>query len=90
MNKSKSFNKRVKVSNKANKKREPQVYFSCWELRPKWNFPLGFFKRTAKKEPVKTGLVASIALIINVFVQAIYFITLPISFINELIREIKL
>ena len=26
MNKSKSFNKRVKVSNKANKKREPQVF----------------------------------------------------------------
>lgn len=85
------INKKNKIQkNKKRNKRETQVYFSCWELRPKWSFPFGFFRHTAKKEPIKTGVIASVALIVNIIIQVIYFITLPISFINELIREIKL
>ena len=87
------FIKRIRKENKIGKeKKSSSIKDKRFDslIPPRWGFPLGFFLISVKIEPIKTALVAIVALVINIIIQIGYYITLPIALLNEIIRRIKL
>ena len=87
------FIKRIRKENKTGKeKKSSSIKDKRFDslIPPRWGFPLGFFLISVKIEPIKTALVAIVALVINIIIQIGYYITLPIALLNEIIRRIKL
>lgn len=87
------FIKRIRKGNKTEKeKKNSSIKGKRFDslIPPRWGFPLGFFLISVKIEPIKTALVAIVALVINIIIQIGYYITLPIALLNEIIRRIKL